>query len=212
MKTDAGEEFWTPWFEQASFTQDWSTRAFATWATLLADVREQPLDVLEVGSWEGRGTIFFLNYLKNSSLTCIDLFMLGNEGLFNSNVMDKYWDRVRKIKSRSGTTLDALATVEKRSFDLIYVDGSHDRDDVMVDTILAWRLLRVGGIMIWDDYLIKESYPSFLGDQDPKPAIDVFLDWHNDEHVIIYSGYQLAIRKVKPHYQIAPTLMNPEVP
>ena len=39
-----------------------------------------------------------------------------------------------------------------RSFDLIYIDGSHRRDDVMVDSLLAWSLLREGGFIIFDDY------------------------------------------------------------
>ena len=37
-------------------------------------------------------------------------------------------------------------------FDLIYIDGSHSAKDVLLDSLLAWRLLRPGGAMVWDDY------------------------------------------------------------
>src|SRR5689334_22074915 len=43
--------------------------------------------------------------------------------------------------------------------DVIYVDGSHARNDVIVDSILAWRLLRPDGLMIWDDYNMEPQLP-----------------------------------------------------
>lgn len=213
LPDDAGcserSNFWESWYESANFTTDWSTRAFPMWTGLLAELVNKPVNVLEIGCWEGRATIFFLNYLKRSSITCLDLFMFGNDGLFDANV-DRYRGRVQKIKSRSGPALDRLATIEKRSFDLIYLDGSHDRDDVIVDTVLAWRLLKVGGTLIWDDYKLVESFTDFTRDQNPRLAIDTFLAWHEGEFEITHSGYQLAVRKTKPHFQAEATLMNPD--
>lgn len=40
---------------------------------------------------------------------------------------------------------------EGRRFDLIYIDGSHVFDGVMIDAYYSTRLLRVGGIMAFDD-------------------------------------------------------------
>jgi predicted O-methyltransferase YrrM len=39
----------------------------------------------------------------------------------------------------------------KEYFDLIYVDGSHHTDDVIVDAIKSFELLKIGGIIIFDD-------------------------------------------------------------
>ena len=39
------------------------------------------------------------------------------------------------------------------SFDLVYVDGSHLAADVLQDAVLSFRLLRSGGLLIFDDYL-----------------------------------------------------------
>jgi len=62
-----------------------------------------------------------------------------------------YGQRVRKIKSSSASALAKLFD-EGARFDLAHVDGSHSRDDVIVDCLLAWPMLRPGGLMILDDY------------------------------------------------------------
>lgn len=52
------------------------------------------------------------------------------------------------------TSTNALRFLAKKDvqFDLIYIDGSHEYDDVMTDLMYAWPLLRKGGIMVGDDY------------------------------------------------------------
>ena len=37
-------------------------------------------------------------------------------------------------------------------FDFVYIDGSHEADDTFLDAELAWRLTRLGGLIILDDY------------------------------------------------------------
>lgn len=60
-------------------------------------------------------------------------------------------------------------------FDLIYIDGSHRAADVLIDAVMSFQLLRIGGMMIFDDY-IWTMEPQ--GQEDllnmPKPAIDAF--------------------------------------
>ena len=205
------KEFWSEWFDGASFTTDWSSRAFNDWSRCFSSLRDEPLEILEIGAWEGRSTIFFLEFFRKSRVECVDVFLLGNEGLFDSNVVKKYGARVEKHKSRSVPILDAFATRRQRRFDLIYIDGAHERDDVMVDTILAWRLLKVDGFLIWDDYDIFNAMPGqFVKDQDPKPAIDAFLSWKEGEYEVVHSGYQVIVRKLTPHYETEMTLLDPD--
>lgn len=58
-------------------------------------------------------------------------------------------------------TLSADDLVEA---DAIFVDGDHSYDGVMHDTMLAWELIRPGGIIIWHDY-------SDLGTVDVREAL-----------------------------------------
>jgi hypothetical protein len=193
--------FWESWYEGKKFTTDWSSRAFPTWIEHLSPLRDKQLRILEIGAWEGRGSIFLLNFFPRSHVTCMDIFMLGNEALFDTNVMETYTGRVEKIAARSVVGLDRLATSQRDPFDLIYVDGSYERDDVMTDSILAWRLLKVGGVLIWDDYELISAMPGyFIEDQNPKPAIDLFLSWRKHELEVLHSDYQVIVRKLKPHH------------
>ena len=101
-------EFWRNWFEGGDFKTDRSSRAFPTWIEHLSDLRHQSINVLEIGAWEGRSSIFFLKYFPKSTLTCLDIFMIDNsEGRFDNNLAP-YLQRFRKVKSRSGPALDSL--------------------------------------------------------------------------------------------------------
>jgi predicted O-methyltransferase YrrM len=81
------------------------------------------------------------------------------------------------MKGQSSGALTNLIAAKSEPFDLVYVDGSHIAPDVLADAVLAFQLLRVGGLMIFDDYIWSMD-PD--GRQDslrmPKPAIDVFIN------------------------------------
>ena len=38
-------------------------------------------------------------------------------------------------------------------FDLIYVDGDHSSDQVKIDLINSWNVLKKGGFLVLDDYM-----------------------------------------------------------
>ena len=82
---------------------------------------------------------------------------------------------------------------------MVYVDGGHGAPDVLADAVLAFRLLRVGGLMIFDDYLWGRD-PERPDDilRTPKPAIDAFLNvhWHAMRIVAGKPVYQLYARKI----------------
>jgi predicted O-methyltransferase YrrM len=92
-----------------------------------------------------------------------------------------------------GTSIKALGILREENavFDFIYVDGSHQRDDVMIDCLGAWRLLRDGGVMLMDDYTWMPDNPDA---ERVAPAVDAFLAWHDDAEVI-FKSHEVAVRK-----------------
>ena len=106
---------------------------------------------------------------------------------------------VKKFRKSSIDALAEIIALRESPFDLVYIDGSHQAPDVLSDAILAFQLLRIGGIMIFDDYLWRLE-PE--GRQDslnmPKPAIDSFINIFQRKLKII-SGlpiYQLYVEKL----------------
>jgi hypothetical protein len=204
------------WYADKEFSSDWTSLHIPIWIAVLRSFRDRPCDVLEIGSWEGRSAVFFLEFLLHCRLTCIDTFGGGAENhaspvesgqiplierRFDSN-LKAYVPRFEKLKARSITALDALSQAGA-SFDIIYVDGSHMRDDVMVDSILAWRMVRSGGLLIWDDYAGGVGKPS---PERVCPAVDSFLAWHMGEFIELHRGYQVIVQRRTPAQSWLPSV------
>ncbi|MEP7085050.1 MAG: class I SAM-dependent methyltransferase [Betaproteobacteria bacterium] len=182
------------------FTADWFAVNVSTWDKLLP--RINPRRLLEIGSFEGNSACYMIERCASQhpiELHCIDTweggvehrldnFVAGNMGeverRFDKNTeLAKASARhpvvVVKHKNLSSVALVELLAVPGNagSFDLIYVDGSHQAADVLLDAVLSFQLLRLGGLLIFDDYLWSMEP---VGTQDPlnmpKPAIDAFLN------------------------------------
>ena len=101
-----------------------------------------------------------------------------------------------KVFAHRGSTTIALARLlseigaaEAAAFDLIYVDAGHAARDVMADAVLSLRLLRIGGVVVFDDY--GRGATVGLG-------VDSFLAAHPGIFELIESGYQMILRKTAP--------------
>lgn len=178
-----------------SYTTDYVSSFNEDWIRALAPIAGRPgVRLLEIGSFEGRSATWFLKHVltdRSSELVCVDLFSRpGLEARFDHNIglADRH-GQVRKLKGRSA---DVLATLEPASFDAIYVDGGHDAATVLLDALLAWRLSKPGGVLIFDDYLWElERPPSGR----PQLAIDLFLETMGDALEVLHMGYQVIGRK-----------------
>ncbi len=158
-----------------------------------------PNKILEIGSWQGASALIWATLFSDAHITCVDTWQ-GSDSLDMSNDPEKLFDfnttsfatRLRKIKSDS---LSALPTLIKdnEKFDLIYVDGSHYGENVMMDSILSWQLLKLNGVMIWDDY--QWQYSPY-GKNVPKLAIDWFLHCHKGEYRLLFVNKQMIIEKL----------------
>ncbi|MGH7791972.1 MAG: class I SAM-dependent methyltransferase, partial [Thermodesulfobacteriota bacterium] len=138
-----------------SFTTDYVSCLTSIWEQHLAGFKgKDNIRFLEIGSFEGRSTIWFLENIlthPTSSITCVDNFSRqGGEPRFDHNIkVSGFSNKVTKIKGRSE---DVLRTLNENTFDIIYIDGNHYALNVLMDTVLSWLLLKPGGIIIFDDY------------------------------------------------------------
>jgi predicted O-methyltransferase YrrM len=198
------------WYEGKEFATDWTSWHFPNWMKLLDSRRKRALRVLEIGSWEGRSALFFLNYLPRASLTCIDTFAGGQEhqeaaarnaaearflrsveGRFDRNTM-AFRKRIEKIKAPSTAALAELG-IRNRRFDLAYVDGGHRAVEAYADGALTWPLMARGGLLLFDDYEWKEM-PKPL--DNPGSGIDAFLKSIAGQYRLVHKSYQVAIEKL----------------
>jgi hypothetical protein len=180
-----------------------------------------PNKILEVGSYEGASACYLISMLANAhniELHCIDSWKGGAE---HKNIIDmkKVYSRFKKninlTISQTSKTVDlrvhkGLSNIMLPKllnengldyFDLIYVDGSHQATDVITDAIMSFLLLKVGGHIIFDDYLWKFNSGSKLDAQIlncPKIAIDSFCNVFFDKiEIIPYSTRQVFVKKIK---------------
>lgn len=180
---------------QYCFTQDWMSGQVKYWRQYLAKFAGRPdIRMLEIGSFEGRSTIWFLENIvthPTSRLVCVDPFFDPlQEVRFDHNVSVS--GAASRVDKRRGRSEEVVPELERGSYDLIYVDGCHDAPNVMLDAMLGWELLKQRGIMIFDDYKWEAHLPA---GHRPRLAIDLFLGSHSGRYDIVHQDYQVAISK-----------------
>lgn len=189
------------------FTVDWFTHNIPIWQRFFTDnnlYNKPGLKCLEIGSFEGRSTVYLLDQIlthKDSTIDVIDTFSgsINEEGmkLLNlHNLFDIFKYNTRKfadkINIHIGESYKILRTLDSRpTYDIIYVDGSHAACDVLEDAIFCHRLLKQYGLLIFDDYLWKGNNEL----ADPKVAIDAFINIYGVFYEILWSDYQVICKK-----------------
>lgn len=70
------------------------------------------------------------------------------------------------------TDHEAVAHIQSQSWDMIYIDGSHEFEIVLKDYRLCLENLRKGGILVLDDASLNTDYkpPSFSFAGHPGPS------------------------------------------
>lgn len=85
-------------------------------------------------------------------------------------------DKVTEVR---GFSHEKIPELQDDFFDLIYIDGNHEPECALEDAVLAFRKLKVGGVLIFDDY-------GFDGAEGTSKGIDGFL-----------SGYHKRVRLIR---------------
>jgi hypothetical protein len=189
---------------KGSFSNDWFTVNIPYWSEIFSTygLHTKNIDVLEIGSWEGMSSLFILSTLPNANLTSVDTWEGADEHQGDPflNVIEKNFDKnlhsyAGRLTKFKGTSFEFFSKNKvKERFDLIYVDGSHHTDDVIVDGIKSFELLKIGGILIFDDY-IWGYYKNPM--DNPAGAINSFLTLKKGAFEILSVYGQLILKKTR---------------
>lgn len=194
------------------FSIDWFDINILHLRKILADYVGKPdTRFLEIGSYEGRSTVWFMKAIlthPTARMHCVDPFAMALEDweelagypedlddlhflkIFMHNIKP-YQEKVTVYVEKSQNVLQDFKT---EHFDVIYVDGLHKASQVYTDTALAYPLLKVGGIMVFDDY---EWYMYPKVEDNTKAGVDKYLAEQEGNYQVIHQGYQLAIVKIR---------------
>lgn len=188
------------------FTNEWTQFNVPIWEKYLNHLKGKPnLRALEIGTYEGQSAIWFLKNIlnhKSCKIDVVDPFFYPNpagsldkhdliKGRFLENTK-RYESKLTLWEEFSFQALVRLHWVGGNEFDLIYVDGEHYAKNVLEDAVLAFALLKPGGIMIFDDYAWDVKRSAY---GKPKIAVDAFLAVYGDKIDLLHKSYQVIIRK-----------------
>jgi len=194
---------------QYIFTQDWFSGNISIWQEFLKPfINQGGVKALEIGSWEGMSTCWLLDNVlthPSSEITCIDTFEGSAENMIYSvsyiaSVESRFDHNVEargsgtKVKKIVGESVVALPSLRRDNYDFIYIDGSHFVIDVLRDAVLCWNSLKVGGIIIFDDY-------GFGSPEQPETrtgiGIDSFLSAFSTHIEVLHKGWQVIVKKIR---------------
>lgn len=198
---------------QPDYSVDWFSNNIPIWDQVfdLAKLRgKENIKFLEIGCFEGRATNYLLENIltgEGSEIHVVDTFEGSREeagmkwddnydfdalyNKFKRNV-SKYEDKVKIHRGMSGDILKS--DFEKDTFDFIYIDGSHTAYDVLQDAVLVHPLLKIGGIIIFDDFGWKD--PNNLHPTNsPELGVTCFYNAYELFYNTIFQGYQIGFIK-----------------
>lgn len=204
------------------FTNTWfQNAAQKNWDILIPELIK-PTTILEVGSYEGASACYMIEKmtpLDSIEIHCIDTWeggvehqnggtaesnMASVESRFNHNTNFAIEQASNNVdlhihKGYSDVCMAQLMSEGKKGyFDFVYIDGSHQAPDVLCDAILGFKLLKLGGLLVFDDYLWHEELTTgreIL--RCPKPAIDAFVNlFFRKINVLPMPLYQIYVQKI----------------
>jgi len=183
------------------FTEDSFSKNLSIWQNHLAQFMNTPdLRVLELGSGEGASTCWMLDHLLTHSsarMTCVDTF---EPGIAQQSVEHQFDHNVaktgvpEKVRKMVGSPPSILRSLIPDSYHLAYVDVPPVGSVVLETTLLTWRLVKIGGMIIFNGYDFQ--FPEGVSETPAKVAIDAFLTIFKNKIQLIHQSHQVLIEKI----------------
>lgn len=181
-------------------------RTAASWINVIPfdSYVDKPLTYLEIGDFYGANILSVANRYcqhKDTKLYCIDPWTDYADydeykqqqptiySAFLHNI--SYNQHVSKITPVRGYSNMEIHKFPNEHFDIIYIDGNHDALYVLEDAVLSFRKLKIGGLLIFDDY-------GWNGPNMTQRGVDSFITGYNNNiNVLGIMNSQVFIKKIK---------------
>ena len=155
---------------------------------------------LEIGSWEGNSALFILTNFNVKNVVCVDIWEDINFKDIQKSNYENYKKNIEeflnKVKTYKGTS-DSFFLNQRENFDVIYIDGSHETDQVYKDIKNSWKVLNNKGVLICDDYFYGDIYKN--PNNVPSIAINKFIEEeskNNSIKILCVNNSQIFLRKI----------------
>lgn len=193
--------------EAGKFSSNVATSHGPNWLEWLGHLKGVPhVTGVELGTWMGESAEFMLDNIftgTGAHYWCVDTFEGSDEhhlaGIDCSGLeratrkrLDRFGSKAQIFKGRSDQALKGV--LRDFRLDFVYVDAAHDAMNVLRDSVLAWDLIKVGGVAVFDDF----QWASMPDELDrPKIAIEAFLNIYARQLEILSMGWQVAVKKIQ---------------
>ncbi len=176
----------------------------ANWREWLGHLKGTPATGVELGTWMGESAEWMLDNIFTDPLSryvCVDTFEGSEEhhlaGIDCDSLLADTMERLSRFHDRKviirGLSQEVLKECAFSLVDFGYIDAAHDAMSVMRDAVLLFDILKVGGIMVFDDY----AWTVMPDPVDcPKLGVDGFIAAYARRLEIIGWGYQAAVKKI----------------
>ena len=182
--------------ENYKFTYNWFGSNPQIWYYIFKKFNflKEKVNILEIGTFEGRSAAFFYKYLNVKKLITVDLMKTDSTEYENFKNNSKKFINCNFYNLKSDKFFKEFKLQEE--FDIIYIDGSHFYEDVLNDAICSYKVLKKDGIIIFDDFLYTRQTRRF-GRPEFNNVIGGVLYFLNQKKMkIIYVGHQVIVKKI----------------
>ena len=184
-----------------NFSNKWFLNNFEIFNYFLPENKNEKFNYLEIGCFEGLSSFYVLSQFKFVNAYFVDIWDEPNKnsksltGDFNKveKLFDENLSKFNFTKIKDDSVISMRKLLRKNmNFDFIYIDGSHNGEDILSDAIEAFKILKKGGLIFFDDFLqyeLNRKIQSYVG-------IEKFLELYFNDLQIVFFQNNLVVKKI----------------